>query len=83
MCLAAVHACATLRLANRHTPEYRFAQHKAGGRLAAGTPHNFGTKLRLDLMQGIGTFSSRTKADAAEKAVAEALQRKGHCVFLG
>jgi hypothetical protein len=37
-----------------HTPEQRFAQHKAGGTLAATKAHKFGIKLRLDLMKGIG-----------------------------
>ena len=42
-----------------HTPEQRFAQHKAGGRLAAAKPHRFGVRLRYDLMQGIGPFTTR------------------------
>jgi hypothetical protein len=66
-----------------HTPEQRFAQHKAGGKLAAGKPHKFGIKLRLDLMKPIGPFSTRKEAEAAEKAVAEALERRGHRVFWG
>jgi GIY-YIG catalytic domain len=60
-----------------HTPERRFAQHKTGGKLAAGKPHKFGLRLRLDLMKGIGPFSTRKEAEAAERAVAEALQRRG------
>ena len=55
-----------------HTPEQRFAQHKAGGKLAATKAHKFGIKLRLDLMKGIGPFSSREEVEAAEKAVAAA-----------
>ena len=66
-----------------HTPEHRFAQHKAGGRLAAGKPHRYGVKLRYDLMDGIGTFRSRVEAEAAERAVADALTRRGHRVFWG
>ena len=66
-----------------HTPEHRFKQHKAGGKFAAGKPHKFGVKLRLDLMQGIGPFTTRKEAEAAEKAVAEALERRGHRVFWG
>jgi hypothetical protein len=66
-----------------HTPEHRFAQHKAGGRLAAGKPHKFGIKLRRDLMKGIGPFSTRKEAEAAEKAVAAALEKRGHLVFWG
>lgn len=66
-----------------HTPEYRFAQHQAGGKLAAGQPHRFGVRLRYDLMKGIGPFATRKEAEAAERAVAEALQRRGHRVFWG
>ena len=66
-----------------HTPEERFAQHKAGGRLAAAKPHRFGVRLRYDLMKGIGPFASRVEAEQAEKAVAEALERRGHRVFWG
>jgi len=66
-----------------HTPEHRFAQHAKGGRLAAGKPHQFGVRLRYDLMKGIGPFDTRKAAEAAEKAVAEALERRGHRVFWG
>lgn len=66
-----------------HTPEERFAQHKAGGRLAAGTPHRYGMKLRYDLMRGIGPFATRDEAEAAEQRVAAALERRGHRVFWG
>jgi hypothetical protein len=66
-----------------HTPEQRFAQHKAGGRLAAGKAHRYGVRLRYDLMKGIGPFSSRADAERAEKLVAEALERRGHRVFWG
>jgi hypothetical protein len=66
-----------------HTPEHRFEQHKAGGKLAASKAHKFGVKLRLDLMKGIGPVSTRKDAEEAEKAVAEALERRGHRVFWG
>jgi hypothetical protein len=66
-----------------HAPEHRFAQHKAGGKLAAGKPHRHGLKLRYDLMKGIGPFRSRREAEAAERAVADALMRRGHRVFWG
>ena len=66
-----------------HTPEERFHQHTFGGRLAAGKPHRFGVRLRYDLMKGIGPFSTRKEAEAAEQAVAEALKRRGHRVFWG
>ena len=66
-----------------HTPEERFAQHKEGGRLAAGAPHRFGVRLRPDLMEGVGPFRTRAEAEAAEQALAEALQRQGRRVFWG
>ena len=66
-----------------HTPEERFAQHKAGGLLAAGKPHRFGVKLRWDLMSKMGPLSTRQAAEAAERLMAEALQRRGHRVFWG
>jgi hypothetical protein len=66
-----------------HTPEERFAQHRAGGRLAAAKPHRFGVRLRYDLMKGIGPFATRQQAEAAEKAVAAALEKRGHRVFWG
>ncbi len=66
-----------------HTPEERFDQHKAGGRLAAGKPHRYGVKLRYDLMAGIGPFTTRTDAEAAEQALAQALEARGHVVFWG
>jgi hypothetical protein len=66
-----------------HSPEHRFTQHKAGGKLAAGKPHRFGRRLRYDLMKGIGPFPTRKEAERAEKAVAEALERRGHRVFWG
>lgn len=66
-----------------HTPEHRFAQHKAGGKLAAGKPHRFGVKLRYDLMKAVGPCSTRTRAEAEEKRIATALERRGHRVFWG
>jgi hypothetical protein len=66
-----------------HDPEHRFSQHKAGGKLAAGKPHKYGVRLRWDLMQSIGTASTRQEAEAAEKMAAEALERRGHQVFWG
>ncbi len=66
-----------------HDPEVRFAQHKAGGKLAAGKAHRYGKRLRWDLMKGIGPLKTRGAAEQAEKAVAEALERRGHRVFWG
>jgi hypothetical protein len=65
-----------------HTPEHRFAQHKAGGKLAAGKAHRFGVRLRYDLMK-VGPFATRKDAELGEKAVAEALIKRGHRVFWG
>ena len=66
-----------------HTPEERFLQHKAGGKLAASKPLRFGVRLRLDLKQGIGPFTTREEAERAEQELAEALERRGHRVFWG
>lgn len=66
-----------------HDPEHRFEQHKAGGKLAASKAHRFGVRLRWDLMEQLATLSTRRDAEAAEKAVAEALERRGHRVFWG
>ena len=66
-----------------HPPEHRFAQHKAGGKLAASKPHRFGVRLRYDLFAGIRTFTTRKEAERAEKVVAKVLERRGHRVFWG
>ena len=66
-----------------HTPEHRFEQHKAGGRLAASKPHRFGVRLRYDLMTRIAPLATREEAEAAEKAVAAALEKRGQRVFWG
>ena len=66
-----------------HSPEHRFAQHKAGGKLAAPKAHTFGVRLRYDLMRGIAPCTTRKDAERLEKAVAEALERRGHRVFWG
>ena len=66
-----------------HTPEHRFAQHRAGGKLAAAKPHRYGVRLRYDLMDGIGPFRTRAEAERAERAVAKALEKRGHPVFWG
>src|SRR5262245_11591246 len=66
-----------------HSPEHRFEQHKAGGKLAAGKPHRYGERLRWDLMKKMGALSTRKDAEAAEKAMAEALEKRGHRVFWG
>ena len=66
-----------------HTPEYRFAQHKSGGKLAASKPHRFGVRLRYDLMVGIRRFGTRGEAERAEGVVAKVLEKRGHRVFWG
>ena len=66
-----------------HTPEHRFQQHKAGGKLAASKAHKFGLRLRYDLMSGIAPCRTRKEAERLEKAVAEALERRGHRVYWG
>jgi hypothetical protein len=66
-----------------HTPEARFAQHKAGGMLSAGKAHAFGERLRPDLTAGIGPFATRAEAERAERALADALARQGRRVFWG
>src|SRR5262245_62447941 len=59
-----------------HDPEHRFAQHKAGGKLAAGKPHRYGERLRWDLMGKVSRCTTRKEAETMEKAVAEALERR-------
>jgi len=66
-----------------HDPEHRFAQHKAGGTLAAGKAHRYGTRLRWDLMKAIPQCTTREEAEATERAVAAALEKRGHRVFWG
>jgi len=66
-----------------HDPEHRFAQHIAGGKLAATKAHRYGVKLRWDLMARIDQLRTRKEAETAERAVAEALERRGHRVFWG
>ena len=66
-----------------HSPEQRFAQHKAGGKLAASKAHRYGVRLRTDLMKEIRPCATRQEAEAMEEAVAEALTKRGHVVFWG
>ena len=66
-----------------HSPEHRFAQHKAGGRLAGRKPHRYGLRLRWDFMAGIGPFTTRQEAEKAERVVATVLKKRGHRVFWG
>ena len=66
-----------------HDPKHRFAQHKAGGRLAASKAHRYGLKLRPDLMEPIPRCATRAEAEAMEKQTARALEQRGHRVFWG
>lgn len=56
---------------------------KTAGKLAASKPHRYGLKLRWDLMKKISPLRTRKEAEAAEKATAEALEKRGHRVFWG
>ena len=51
--------------------------------MAVAISKKYGVKLRHDLMKGIGPFATRQEAEAAEKDVAEALEKRGHLVFWG
>ena len=66
-----------------HTPEHRFEQHQAGGKLAAPKAHRYGVRLRYDLMKGFAPCATREEAEQMEKVVAEALEKRGHRVFWG
>jgi len=50
-----------------HTPEERFAQHRAGGMLAAGKAHRYGVRLRYDLMKGLGPLHDAVRCGAGRK----------------
>ena len=65
-----------------HSPDHRFAQHKAGGKLAAKKPYKYGLRLRRDLMK-VPPLRTREEAEKAEKALAKALEKRGHRVFWG
>jgi hypothetical protein len=83
-CIAEPCALAPLYVGQTaHTPAHRFEQHKAGGLLASAKPYRYGLRLRHDLMTGIGPFCTRQEAEAAERALALALERRGHRVFWG
>ena len=61
------------------------AMRGAGHRLLVATskPHRYGLRLRHDLMSGIAACSTREEAEAMERAVAAALEKRGHVVFWG
>ena len=50
---------------------------------AAGKAHRYGERLRWDLMDKVSRCATRKEAEAMERAVAEALERRGHRVFWG
>ncbi len=65
-----------------HTPEVRFAQHRAGHR-ASRVVRAHGVRLRPDLSEAWGPYGSRAEAEAAEAELAEELRGRGHCVYGG
>jgi hypothetical protein len=64
-------------------PEERFAQHKAGGRLANSMAYRFGTRLRPDLTKRLGPYATRDAAEAAETRLRRRLERRGWVVYGG
>lgn len=64
-------------------PEQRFAQHKAGGRLANSKAHRYGTRLRPDLTRRLGPYATRAAAEAAETRLRRRLEQRGWVVYGG
>ena len=64
-------------------PEERFAQHKAGGRLANSMASRYGTRLRPDLTKRLGPYPTRDAAEAAETRLRRRLERRGWVVYGG
>lgn len=63
------------------TPEERFSQHKAGGRLASSIVTKFGRRLFPWAYQGRRTYRRKESAEKAEVALAEELRRRGWVVW--
>lgn len=63
-----------------HTPEERFAVHKAGGELSAPVVRRFGRYLRPRLYQAYKRMS-QADAEEMERYLAERLRRKGYAVW--
>ena len=63
-----------------HTPEHRFAQHKAGRFSNRGWVERFGLALAPHLSDG-REYQTRESAEQAERALAESLRRKGYAVW--
>lgn len=63
-----------------HTPEHRLAQHKQGVHANRGYVTDYGRDLRQDLAGG-STYSTRSEAEAAERALAEQLRKEGYTVW--
>ena len=63
-----------------HTPEERFAIHKAGGMLSAPVVRRFGVGLRPRLYQAYAKMSQED-AEEMEPYLADRLRRKGYAVW--
>jgi len=62
------------------TPEERFQQHKTGMKNASRIPHQFGMKLRMDLVPGNRPVR-RTIAMRQEKRLARFRRSEGYAVW--
>ena len=62
------------------TPSERFAQHKAGGRLANPDVRKYGQRLLPALYRKIPPLANRDEAERAEAALARALRERGFLV---
>src|SRR5260370_1839388 len=62
------------------TPSERFAQHKAGGRLANLDVRKYGQRLLPALYRKIPPLANRDAAERAEAALARALRELGFLV---
>jgi predicted GIY-YIG superfamily endonuclease len=63
-----------------HTPEHRFAQHKAGVFSNRGWVERFGLRLAQHLSDGV-EYQTRESAEQAERDLAESLRTKGFLVW--
>lgn len=63
-----------------HTPEYRFAQHKAGRFSNRGWVEKYGVALAQHLSDG-KEYQTRESAEQAERELAESLRKKGFAVW--
>lgn len=63
-----------------HTPEHRFAQHKAGRFSNRGWVEKFGVGLAMQLADG-REYQTRESAEQAERELAESLRKEGFQVW--